>query len=212
MDRDRSRDAEEDDAPPSRADLARMKLKIIARYALIGFAPAMSVAALIVAALALSNTQPQTDRTKSDDLTSRIDSLNKNLSDTRNELESLKFALSREKATRGEERRKLDEQDEKIIQNVTRLQAKLKVAPTLEEQLRPPASAPAAVPAPVGAASAPAVVPVSPATNTIQAAPSAQALAGKPAAASAKPKAKTTDNTAEQVKALREAIEKFNKQ
>ena len=212
MDRDRSRDAEEDDAPPSRAELARVKLKIIARYALIGFAPAMSVAALIVAALALSNTQPQTDRTKSDDLTSRIDSLNKNLSDTRNELESLKFALSREKATRGEERRKLDEQDEKIIQNVTRLQAKLKVAPTLEEQLRPPASAPAAVPAPVGAASAPAVVPVSPATNTIQAAPSAQAPAGKPAAASAKPKAKTTDNTAEQVKALREAIEKFNKQ
>ena len=210
MDRDRSRDAEEDDAPPSRADLARMKLKIIARYALIGFAPAMSVAALIVAALALSNTQSQADRAKSDELASRIDGLNKNLSDTRNELESLKFTLSREKATRGEERRKLDEQDEKIIQNVTRLQAKLKVAPTLEEQLRPPASAPAAVPAPVGAASAPAVVPVLPATNTIQAAPSAQAPVGKPAAASAKPK--TTDNTAEQVKALREAIEKFNKQ
>ena len=212
MDRDRSRDAEEDDAPPSRADLARVKLKIIARYALIGFAPAMSVAALIVAALALSNTQSQADRAKSDELASRIEGLNKNLSDTRSELESLKFTLSREKATRGEERRKLDEQDEKIIQNVTRLQAKLKVAPTLEEQLRPPASAPAAVPAPVGAASAPAVVPVLPATNTIQAAPSAQALAGKPAAASAKPKAKTTDNTAEQVKALREAIEKFNKQ
>ncbi len=212
MDRDRSRDAEEDDAPPSRADLARVKLKIIARYALIGFAPAMSVAALIVAALALSNTQSQADRAKSDELASRIEGLNKNLSDTRNELESLKFTLSREKATRGEERRKLDEQDEKIIQNVTRLQAKLKVAPTLEEQLRPPASAPAAVPAPVGAASAPAVVPVSPATNTIQTAPSAQAPAGKPAAASAKPKAKTTDNTAEQVKALREAIEKFNKQ
>ena len=212
MDRDRSRDAEEDDASPSRADLARVKLKIIARYALIGFAPAMSVAALIVAALALSNTQSQADRAKSDELASRIEGLNKNLSDTRNELESLKFTLSREKATRGEERRKLDEQDEKIIQNVTRLQAKLKVAPTLEEQLRPPASAPAAVPAPVGAASAPAVVPVSPATNTIQTAPSAQAPAGKPAAASAKPKAKTTDNTAEQVKALREAIEKFNKQ
>lgn len=212
MDRDRSCDAEEDDAPPSRADLARVKLKVIARYALIGFAPAMSVAALIVAALALSNTQSQTDRAKSDELASRIDGLNKNLSDTRNELESLKFTLSREKATRGEERRKLDELDEKIIQSVTRLQAKLKVAPTLEEQLQPPASAPAAVPAPVGAASAPAVVPVSPATNTIQAAPSAQAPAGKPAAASAKPKTKTTDNTAEQVKALREAIEKFNKQ
>lgn len=210
MDRDRSRDAEEDDAPPSRADLARVKLKIVARYVLIGFAPAISVAALIVAALALSNTQSQTDRTKSDELASRIDGLNKNLSDTRSELESLKFTLSREKATRGEERRKLDERDEKIIQSVTRLQAKLKVAPTLEEQLRPPASAPAAAPAPVGAASAPAAVPVSPATNTIQTAPSAQAPARKPAAASAKPK--TTDNTAEQVKALREAIEKFNRQ
>ncbi|OIR07817.1 hypothetical protein GALL_100990 [mine drainage metagenome] len=210
MDRDRSRDAEEDDTPPSRANLARARLKIIARYALIGFAPAMSVAALIVGVIALSNTQSRTDRTKSEELTSRIESLNKNLSDTRNELESLKFTLSRERSMRGEERRKLDEQDAKIIQSVTRLQAKLKVSPTLEEQLRPPASAPVAVPATVGAASAPAVVPVSPAANEIQATTSAQAPARKPVAATPKPKA--TDNTSEQVKALREAIEKFNKQ
>lgn len=208
MDRDSSRDAEESDSP--KADLARARLKVIARYAMIGFAPVVSVAALIVGVIALSGTQSQTDRTKSDELTSRIDSLSKNLSDTRNELESLKFTSSREKATRGEERRKLDEQDAKIIQSVTRLQVKLKVSPTLEEQLRVPASAPVAVPVPVGAASAPAVVPVSPATNKIQAVTSAQAPARKPVNASPKPKA--TDNAAEQVKALREAIEKFNKQ
>ena len=210
MERDRSRDAEESDSPPSKADLARARLKVIARYALIGFAPVVSVAALIVGVIALSGTQSQTDRTKSDELTSKIDSLSKNLSDTRNELESLKFTSSREKATRGDERRKLDEQDAKIIQSVTRLQVKLKVSPTLEEQLRAPASAPAAAPAPVGAASAPAVVPVSPAANKTQAVTSEQAPAKKPVAASSKPKA--TDNAAEQVKALREAIEKFNKQ
>jgi hypothetical protein len=211
MDRDRSRNPEEDDSPPSKADFARARLKIIARYASIGFAPAMSVAALIVGVIALSNTQSRTDRTESEELTSRIDSLNKNLSDTRNELESLKFASSREKTVRGEERRKLDEQDAKIIQNVTRLQVKLKVSPTLEEQLRTLASAPVAVPVPAGAASStPAVVPASPATGNMQAVTSAQAPGKKPVAATPKPKA--TDNTAEQVKALREAIEKFNKQ
>jgi hypothetical protein len=210
MDRDRSRDAEEDDTPPSRADLVRARLKIIARYASIGFAPAVSVAALIVGVIALSNTQSQTDRTKSDELTSRIDSLNASLSETKGELENLKFTQSREKTMRGEEYKKLDAQGAKVIQSVTRLQAKLKVSPTLEEQLRPPTSAPIAMPAPVGAASAPAVVPVSPAANTIQAATSAQAPARKPVAATPKPKA--TDNTSEQVKALREAIEKFNKQ
>jgi hypothetical protein len=207
MDRDRNRDAEEDDSPPSGADLAHTRLKSIARYALIGFAPVMSVAALIVGVIALSNLQSRTDQIKSEELTSRIDSLSKNLSDTRNELESLKFTLSREKAMRGEERRKLDEQDAKIIQSVTRLQVRLKVSPTLEEQVRAPASAPA--PAPVGAVSAPAVVPVSPATNKTQVT-SKQAPARKPVAATPKPKA--TDNSAEQVKALREAIEKFNKQ
>ena len=173
MDRDRSRDAEEEDNTPSKADLARAKLKIIARYVLIGFAPVVSVAALIIGVIAISNTQSQSDRTKLGELESRIDSLNANLSETKSELENLKFTQSREKAMRGDEHKKLDEQDAKIIQSVTLLQTKLKVSPTLEEQLRAPASSPASV----GAAFAPAVAPVSPAANKTQAVTSEQAVA-----------------------------------
>ena len=206
MDRDRSRDAEEEDNTPSKSDLARARLKVIARYAMTGFAPVVSVAALIIGVIAISNTQSQSDRTKFSELESRIDSLNANLSGTKSELENLKFTQSREKTMRGEEHKKLDEQDAKIIQSVTLLQTKLKVSPTLEEQLRAPASSPASV----GAASAPAVAPVSPAANKTQAVTSEQAVAKKPVVATT-PKPKAADNASDQVKALREAIEKFNK-
>ncbi|OIR15349.1 hypothetical protein GALL_36710 [mine drainage metagenome] len=208
MDRDRSREAEEDDSPPSKADLARARLKIIARYVMIGFAPVVSAAALIIGVIAISNTQSQSDRTKFSELESRIDSLNASLSETKGELENLKFTQSREKTMRGEEYKKLDAQGARVIQSVTLLQTKLKVSPTLEEQLRAPASSP--LPAPVGAASAPAVAPVSPATNKTQAVTSELAVAKKPVATAPKPKA--ADNVSDQVKALREAIEKFNKQ
>jgi hypothetical protein len=208
MDRDRSREAEEDDSPPSKADLARARLKIIARYAMIGFAPVVSATALIIGVIAISNTQSQSDRTKFSELESRIDNLNASLSETKSELENLKFTQSREKTMRGEEYKKLDAQGSKVIQSVTLLQTKLKVSPTLEEQFRAPGSPP--LPAPVDAVSAPAVTPASPSANKTQAVTSGQAVAKKPVATAPKPKA--ADNTAEQVKALREAIEKFNKQ
>lgn len=209
MERDRSREAEEDDSPPSKAELARARLKIIARYAMIGFAPVVSSAALIIGVIAISNTQSQSDRTKFSELESRIDSLSANLSETKSELENLKFTQSREKTMRGEEYKKLDAQGAKVIQSVTLLQTKLKVSPTIEEQLRAPASSP--LPAPVGAASAPAVAPILPAANKTQAVTSEQAVAKKPVVATA-PKPKAADNAPDQVKALREAIEKFNKQ
>lgn len=209
MDRDRSRNAEEEDNTPSKSDLARARLKVIARYAMTGFAPVVSAAALIIGVIAISNTQSKSDRTKFGELESRIDSLNANLSETKNELENFKFTQSREKTMRGEEHKKLDEQDAKIIQSVTLLQTKLKVSPTLEEQLRAPASP--RLPAPVGAASAPVVATVSPAANKTQAVTSEQAVAKKPVVATT-PKPKAADNASDQVKALREAIEKFNKQ
>jgi len=210
MDRDRSRDAEEDDSTPPEADAAHAWQKLIVRYAMIGFAPAVSVAALIAGMVAISSTQSQTDRVKLDELTSRIGSLNATLSETRSELENLKFMLAREKTAHGEEIRKLEEREAKIIQSVTRLQAKLKVSPTLEEQLRTAASSPVIAYFPAGAVSAPAVVPVSPGGKQTQAVTSEEAALKKPVATSSKPKA--AENTAEQVKALRDAIEKFNRQ
>jgi hypothetical protein len=62
--------------------------------------------------------------------------LNTSLSDTKGELENFKFAMAREKTMRSQERKQVGERDTKIIQNVGCLQAKLKVFPTLEHQLR----------------------------------------------------------------------------
>lgn len=213
MDRDRERESEEEDAPPSRSDAAKRILKIVAHYAMIGFAPVVSVVALIVGIIALTNHQSQADRAKLSELTTTIAGLNTSLSETKGELENLKFTLSREKNMRGEERKKLDERVVRIIENVTRLQVKLKIVPTLETQLREAASSPAAVSSVVNAApvlTAAPPVESKPAVN----APQPASPAGKLVPASPKPKSKkqVSDKTATQVKALKEAIEQFNKQ
>lgn len=213
MDRDRERESEEDDTSLSRADAANRMLKTIARYALIGFAPVMSVAALIVGIIAMSNHQLQADYAKLSELTSTIAGLNTSLAATRAELENLKFTLSREKAMRGEERKKLDDRVGTIVENVTLLQVKLKVAPTLEAQLREAASSPAAVSPVANTAPALTVAPpveTKPVVNTIRpASPPAKAASTPP-----KPKSQKqiSDKAPDQVKVLKQAIDQFNKQ
>ncbi len=207
---DRSREEEEDNAPASKADLARAKLKFIARYAMLAFAPVVSIAALVVAMIAASSHHSPSDGTQLSELTSRIESLSTSLSETRGELDNLKFAMGHEKTLRAEERKKADELDTKIVQSLSHLQAKLKVSPTFEEQLREVVSAPAATFAATNAASAPAVAASkSPLTENSQAVSKPIAAAEKPIAAA--PKSKTLDKTPAQVKALKDAIEKFNK-
>ena len=213
MDRDRERENEEDETSPSRTDAASRMLKIVARYAMIGFAPVVSVVALIVGIIALNNHQSQADIAKLNELTSMIAGLNTSLSATKGELENLKFTLSREKAMRGEERKKLDDRIVTIVENITRLQIKLKVAPTLEVQLREAASSPAAV-SPV-ANTVPALVAVppveiEPVVNT----PHPASPPGKPVSTPPKPKSQkqVSDKSPDQVKALKQTIEQFNKQ
>lgn len=193
MDNDREHDAEADDGAPSKAELARARLKVIARYAMIAFAPVVSVVALTVGVIAVLNNQSQAERTQLAELAARVDSLNASLAGSRAEVDALKFAVTRDKALHAEERKKLDEQEEMIVQSVTRLQIKLKVTPTLEMQLQQAASAPVAV----GAVSAPAAVP---------------AAAGGGSSKESMPAAvpKSVDKTPGQVKSLKEAIQKFN--
>jgi outer membrane murein-binding lipoprotein Lpp len=203
MERDREHDAEEDEgSSPSKADLLRAKLKVVAHYAMIGFAPFVSVVALVVGVIAMVNGTSQADRAKLQELTAKVDGLNASLLATKNDLEALKLNQTREKNLHAEERKKLDEQDAMIIQSVTHLQVKLKVSPTLEMQLREAASAPVAA-APSSAASAPVAAPALP------------AAAKKPAATAPESKSKpeaSSQKASPQVKALRDAIEKFNKQ
>jgi hypothetical protein len=230
----RDSDADNDDTPAPKGDVQE-KLKLVAHYAMLGFAPVVSIAALCIALFATGN---HADRTQSSDLNSRLDGLDASLMASRAELDNLKFTMSREKSLRGDGHKKADELDEKIIQNVSRLQTKLKISPTLEEQLRiavksqkvaPPVGA--AIPAPV-AASAPVVtdkidaasapVPASvnkdplPVTKSTEVAkqPAAATPAAKvPAKKTAPvPAPKADKKMSPQVKALKNAIDQYNKE
>ncbi|MDO8926781.1 MAG: hypothetical protein Q7U94_07730 [Sideroxyarcus sp.] len=209
---DRRIDREEEDAAePVESGSLRARLKVIAHYALLT-APvvALLALALAIAALVLGRSAPP----QADDSGARIESLGASLTETKNELESLKFTLARERSQRAEERKKAEERETAIVQHVSRLQTKLKVAPTLEEQLKaaesvPVHAAPVAAPVPAAAAAVeetkPAVVPAATVADKPHAAP---ATVEKKPVATAPP---ATEKTPAQLKALKDAIDKLNK-
>jgi hypothetical protein len=213
-------DAEEEDIPAPKGDV-REKLKLVAHYAMLGFAPVVSVIALGVALFATGN---HSDRAQISELNSRIEKLNASLSAPKEEMENLKFSMSREKSQRADERKKDEEREVKIVQGISRLQEKLKVVPTLEEQLRA-ATVTHAESAPVaGAATAPVAVSAPAVADKTQAAsaPAPASAAKKPAAAIPAPKVdekkkaapapKVEEKMSPQVKALKKAIDQYNKQ
>ncbi len=225
-------DPEAEDTPAPKGD-TREKLKLVAHYAMLGFAPVVSVVALGVALFATGN---HSDRAQISELNSRIEKLNASLSASREETENLKFSMSREKSQRADERKKEEEHDAKIVQNITRLQEKLKIVPTLEDQLRVAPATNAGV-SPVAGTTATPVVAPAPATADKTPAASAPASATKkPAAETPAPKVDEKKNAAAtpatkvdekkkvapapkaeekmspQVKALKKAIDQYNKQ
>lgn len=170
----------DDIAPTSKAGLSRLKLNLVANYAKRGFAPVVAVVALVIAVIAvIGNQSSQAQIRKAD---AKIASMSTSLSAYKGELAKLRAARSKEKAMQSEERKKQNEDETKIVQNVTRLQVKMKISPTLEEQLRQPASATAAT---------------SSVASAVAATTAVSADTGK------KPDAK--------VQAIKESIEKFNK-
>jgi hypothetical protein len=208
MDNERGRNDEDEEAAPSGGGSARARLQLIGHYAMLGFAPVVSVLALIMAVLAYTGNQ--STRAQLAGANSRIDNLDAIQSESRGELDIFKIPLVREKAALAEDRKKLAEHEAVIVRNVTQLQIQMKVAPTLEEQLREgaasqvapaPASAPVAA-APV-AASAPAAAPVS--KTEKQPIAKQTVPAGKPAPAP------TSAEKAAKAQALKKAIEDFNK-
>ncbi|HAF45534.1 MAG: hypothetical protein A2100_03060 [Sideroxydans sp. GWF2_59_14] len=223
---DRRIDREEEDAAePVESGSLRARLKVIAHYALLT-APvvALLALALAIAALVFGRSAPP----RADDSSARIESLGASLTETKNELESLKFTLARERSQRAEERKKAEEREAAIIRHVSRLQSKSKVSPTLEEQLKaaenvPGHAAPVSAPVPAAAAAAtaatahavttapvveetkPAVVPAATVADKPHAAP---ATVEKKPVATAPP---ATEKTPAQLKALKDAIDKLNK-
>lgn len=191
----------------SKADKARLKLKLIARYALLGLVPVVAVGALVVAVIAI--TDNRSGQKQLGEMAAKIEGLNTSLSATKAELEKLKASAAKEKAQQNEELLKQDERVTKIIQNITPLQVKLKIRPTLDEQLQQPAGAPAPAPAAAVSHTAPATAPhtVAPHGAAAPATPHASGATSAPA----KTPAATDKTISPQVKAMKEAIQQYNK-
>ncbi len=163
-----------------KASLIKQKLSIVGHYLMLGLAPVLSIIALAIAIYAV--TQNQSGEEQLSKSKSKIDNLNASLLATKSELDKLKAAIAQTNGLQDDVDKKQDERVNKIIQNVTPLQVKLKMFPTLEEQLRQAAMASAVAPA--AASGIPVASPVA-----------------APAEKQAIP----------QVKAMKEAIEKYNK-
>jgi hypothetical protein len=175
MDDDRSK-AEDDSASSLKSDLVRARLGLVVRYMMLGFAPVVAVLALILAVIAVIGNQ--SNREQLNEATSKINNLSANISESKGELDLFKVPLAHEKTMLAEERKKQAERETIIIKNVTQLQVKMKISPTLEEQLREKTGAQTI---PASGVSTPAV------TSSITGAASAPVAASLPAVIEKKP-------------------------
>ncbi|MBI3903587.1 MAG: hypothetical protein HY306_11725 [Nitrosomonadales bacterium] len=137
---DKPHDNRAEEATPAPPPAPPSKLKRIAHYALLGFAPAMSILALLVAVTAFNHSQSSQEQFSK--IASQSESLNATLATYKSELERLNVAMAQLKDSQQDERRKREMQVAEIIQSVTRMQTKMKIFPTLEDVLYvPPAPA-----------------------------------------------------------------------
>jgi hypothetical protein len=186
MENERENRDEGEEAVASKGDLIRAKLGLIGHYLLLALAPTIALVALIFAVLAYTGSQ--SNRARLNEINTRIDNIKSIQSEPKGETDIFQVSLAREKALLAEERKKQIEKDAKIISNVTQLQVKLKVSPTLDEQLIDDAKAPV-----VAASVNTAPVTVAPATPA--AAPVPVPEEKKPAAAAGVSAPSATDNT-----------------
>jgi tetrahydromethanopterin S-methyltransferase subunit B len=147
---------------------------------MLGLVPVLSVIALAIGVVAITGNRSVEEQLSK--YTTKIENLNASLTFSKIELEKLKTSIAQEKSFQEEERKKVDEKIEKIIHNLTPLQVKLKMFPTLEDQLRLAAMTSAVVPA------------------TASSVPATSAVASV-----------TEKKPTKQVQVMKEAIEKYNK-
>lgn len=123
----------------TKAEMRRLQLKLIAAYAMDGFAPLVAVIAVVVAVIALNANK--SSRVELSQSTATIETLSATLKASRGELEKLKATVLQGKAVQDELQSKQEESVRLIVQQVSKLQEKLKISPTLEAQLLQPVSA-----------------------------------------------------------------------
>lgn len=143
----------------------RLKLNPGLNYVLDGFPPVIAVIALVVAVLAMNESRSL--RAQLGIAVAKIESLSTNkgfafredfdkvkasvegIEKSRvsiEEFEKIKAVMAQEKITHDAELNKQSERNAKIIHGVSKLQVKMKVAPTLEAQMREPVAVPTAAP------------------------------------------------------------------
>lgn len=142
--------AEEDNAAPSKTDSAPSKLAPLAHYAMLGFAPTVSVLALIIAVIALNGNQSSKEPLGK--AAAQIDSISATLPAFRGDLEKLNVSLAQMKSMQMDEHKKREIQVKEIIQSVTVMQKKMKIFPTLEDLLYVPENGTTAIPPDTGSA------------------------------------------------------------
>jgi len=199
----------------------RSKLAAVGHYVLLGIPPVLSVVAISGAVYAVMGSH--TGELQTGKAIAKLESANTaltaSLAASKADLEKLKASIAHEKSLQDEERKKQDELMAKIVANISPLQTKLKIKPTLNDQLHQPANtaaapaegagasaelnAPAAViPHKVTSVPVPAVSHTAPDSHTVKMKSGATASHG-----SADPERKPTS----QAKVLKDAIEQFNK-
>ncbi len=145
--------SEEEGATPSKTIVMRQKLALLGHYVMLGLAPVIAVVALVIAVLAV--TENNSSQEQLNKAAAKIEGLSASLSASKGEIEKLRAAMAHEKTMQDEQLRNQSEKVTKIIQNLTPMQMKMKISPTIEEQLRPPVSASAVAPAAASAVVAP---------------------------------------------------------
>lgn len=201
----------------SKSQAMQMKLKKVLGYAVMGFAPVVALTALGIAVSVLLGNQSAHTQLHNDAVA--IERLNSALAVSKIELERLKVAAAKESAAQNEKLKQQDGELMKLTQSIIPLQIKLKISPTLGDPVLPASLSepqPAVVhPVPVKEK----VVVHSPPEVSHKAIPKkAKAAAVEPHAASAVAAPVKSSESSEadkklspQVRAMKEAIEKFNK-
>ncbi|MDX8399176.1 MAG: hypothetical protein R8K20_02885 [Gallionellaceae bacterium] len=126
---------------PTKKELLLMKLKGVLHFTMLGFAPVVAVLGMVLAVFAFMGNQSTQKLLGKHGAT--IKNLTASLSESKLELKKFKMSTtvaSREMSLLKEKLMKQDEQLALIIQNVTPLQVKMKISPTLTTQLLPAVS------------------------------------------------------------------------
>jgi hypothetical protein len=117
----------------TKSEIRRLKFKRVAEFVMDALAPLIAVIAVVIAVIALN--AARSNRTEFGQNSSTLEHLNANLKAAKAEVEKLKLTILQEKMTQTQLLIKQDEQTRLIVQQVSKLQEKLKISPTLEVQM-----------------------------------------------------------------------------